>query len=191
MIGPLELRREFHHAHRLAVALRLRHAEVADQLLLRVAALLLADHHHRLAFEEGHARNDGGIVGKGAIAVQFHEVGEQPLDVIERSAGASDGAPVAPVPTPDSRAPALRPLRIVVPSSGYVAKIFNRLGAADALDFGAKFLVRPDPSGHIQNNREVLRPFEPQADGRVAWLAARTTCPALRLCRYRCSRAAP
>ncbi len=46
--------------------------------------------------------NDRGIVGKGAIAMQLHEVREQPLDVVERSAGASGDARTAPVPRPDS-----------------------------------------------------------------------------------------
>ena len=83
MIGPLELRRELHHAHGLAIAFGLWHSEVAMQLLLRVAAFLLADDHHRLAVEEGHARDDGGIVGEGAVAVNFLEIREQTLDVVE------------------------------------------------------------------------------------------------------------
>ena len=33
--------------------------------------------------EAGHSANNGGIVAESAIAVDFAEVGEQPLDVIE------------------------------------------------------------------------------------------------------------
>src|SRR6185436_21175030 len=43
-----ELFGELHHAQRLAVALGLGHAEIARDLFLGVAALLVAEHHARL-----------------------------------------------------------------------------------------------------------------------------------------------
>src|SRR6478736_6777112 len=52
-----------------------------------------------------------------------------------------------------------------------VSQNLERLGAADSLDFRAKLLIRPDPSGHIQNNREVPGPFEPQPDSCLTGLS--------------------
>ena len=60
MIGRLKLRGKLHQAQRFAIAFRLGHAEVAQQLLLGIAAFLLADDHHGLAVEVGHAADDGG-----------------------------------------------------------------------------------------------------------------------------------
>ena len=74
--GTAELRGDLHHAHRLAVALGLGHPEVAADLLLGVAPLLVADHHAGLAVEARQAADDGGVIGEMAIAVQFLELGE-------------------------------------------------------------------------------------------------------------------
>src|SRR6185369_6175210 len=76
--------RELHQPERLAVALRVRHAEAAEQILFRVAALLLADHHHRLAVEERGTADERGIVGEMTVAVQLGPVAERALDVVER-----------------------------------------------------------------------------------------------------------
>src|SRR5205814_8097965 len=46
-----ELLAELHQAQRLAIALGLRHAEVAGDLLFGIAPLLMADHHARRAAE--------------------------------------------------------------------------------------------------------------------------------------------
>ena len=75
---PAEL---FGHAHQpdgLAIALGPRVAEVAVDLLLGVAALVMADDHHRLPFVAGGARHDGVIVGEAAVAVELDEIGEEP-----------------------------------------------------------------------------------------------------------------
>ena len=61
--------RHVHQAQRLAVALRARHTEVAEYLGLGVAALLVADQHHRAAAEAAEAADDRVIVRKGAVAV--------------------------------------------------------------------------------------------------------------------------
>ena len=79
-----ELLGELHEPQRLAVALRARHAEVAVDLLLGVAALLVADHHARLAVEAREAADDRRVVGVAAVAVQLAEVAEQAVDVVER-----------------------------------------------------------------------------------------------------------
>src|SRR4029079_2401165 len=82
--GQGEFLGELHEAQRLAVAVRARHPEVAVDLLLGVAPLLLADHHARLAVEAGETADDRRIVGVCAIAVQLAELGEHAVDVIAR-----------------------------------------------------------------------------------------------------------
>src|SRR4030095_12862687 len=79
-----ELFGQFHESQGFAVALRPRNAEVAIDLLLGVAPLLLAEHHAWLAVEAGEPTDDCGIVGIRAVAVQFAEVAEHAVDVIER-----------------------------------------------------------------------------------------------------------
>ena len=71
-------------AQRLAIAFGLGHAQVAENFLLGVAALLLADDHDGALFEPAHAGDDGVVVGEEAVAVDLVEIGEQALDVVER-----------------------------------------------------------------------------------------------------------
>ena len=52
--------------------------------LLGVAALLVAQHHAGLAVEARQAADDGQVVGEVAVAVQFLEVGEDLVDVVQR-----------------------------------------------------------------------------------------------------------
>ena len=51
---------------------------------LGVAAFLVADDHHALAVETGQTADDGRIIRIVAVAVQFFEIGEQVLDVVQR-----------------------------------------------------------------------------------------------------------
>jgi hypothetical protein len=83
-----ELLGELHEPQRLAVALGVGHAEVAREVLLGVAAALVADDHHALAVEPREAADDGAVVAEGAVAVQLHPVGEREPQVVER-----EGAP--------------------------------------------------------------------------------------------------
>ena len=76
--------RELHHPHRLAVALRIGHAEVPARPLLQVAALLVPDQRDRAALELADPGHDRVVVHPAAIAVQLEEVVEDPLDVVER-----------------------------------------------------------------------------------------------------------
>ena len=62
----------------------MRRAEVAVDALLHVAALLGGDDQNFFAVKAGHAADDGGVVAKAAVAVNFAEVGEDALDVVER-----------------------------------------------------------------------------------------------------------
>ena len=53
------------------------------QPLLDVPPLLMTHHRHRQVVETGQAGNDGGIVGVVAVAVQFVEIREQPIYVVQ------------------------------------------------------------------------------------------------------------
>src|SRR2546426_8243398 len=79
-----ELLGQLHQAQRLAVALGLGHAEVAQDLLLGIAALLVADDHAGRVAEARQAADDRGVVGEGAVAVQLLEMREQHLHIIQR-----------------------------------------------------------------------------------------------------------
>src|SRR5262249_13692366 len=79
-----ELLGELHQSQRLAEALRLGHSEIAMELFLRIAALLVPDHDAALAAEARHSANDRRVVGKRPVAVELLEPGEQAVDVVER-----------------------------------------------------------------------------------------------------------
>ena len=72
-----------HQAKGLAVAFRIRAAEVAAEVFLGVAAFLLAEDHDRTAFEESGATDDGLVVHVQAVAMQLLEVVEQHADVVQ------------------------------------------------------------------------------------------------------------
>ena len=73
-----------HGAQGFAVAFRLRHAEIPVKLLFGIAALLFADQQDGLAVEPAHAAHDRGIVPEEAIAVDFLEIRQNALHVVER-----------------------------------------------------------------------------------------------------------
>ena len=75
---------ERHRAHRLAIALGIRHPEVPLRALLDVAALLVADEHDGPPAELPEPGHERGVVGATAVAVELEEVVEDPLDVVER-----------------------------------------------------------------------------------------------------------
>src|SRR5690606_18008123 len=79
-----ELLRLEHEPQRLPVSLRMRHAEVAAQVLLHVAALLMAHHHHGPPVEPRPPAYDRFVIAVVAVAVQLDEVGERAIDVVER-----------------------------------------------------------------------------------------------------------
>ena len=78
----MELLGELHQTQRLSIALGMRHAEVALQLLLRVAAALVSDDHYRVVVQTRPTADDRGVVAKCAIAVELDEIGEGEPDVI-------------------------------------------------------------------------------------------------------------
>src|SRR5690348_1385673 len=71
--GQAEAFGHLHQAQRLAVAFRTRHAEVAADLRLDVAALLVTDHHHRPPDHAREAADDRRVVGIHAIARELVE----------------------------------------------------------------------------------------------------------------------
>ena len=79
----MELLREAIAADGLAVALRVRHPEVAFDVLLRRGALLLTDDHDRAAAELGDPGDDRRIVAEPAIPVELLEAVEHPADHVE------------------------------------------------------------------------------------------------------------
>ena len=82
--GFPELLRELHDAERLAVTLGAGHAEVAPDLFLRVAALLVAHDRDGPTPEHPEARDDGRVVRERAVALPLDEVVDEDADVVER-----------------------------------------------------------------------------------------------------------
>ena len=71
-----------HQAQGLPVALGSRHAEVAADLALGVAAFLVANDHHAAAVDTRETAHDRGVIGKGAVAGQFLELVADHPDVV-------------------------------------------------------------------------------------------------------------
>ena len=82
--GPPELLGHLHEPERLAVSLRVRHAEVAAQVVLHVAALLVPDHHDGPAVEPRPPPDDRLVVAVAPVAPELEPVGEYAVDVVER-----------------------------------------------------------------------------------------------------------
>ena len=75
---------QLHHAERLAETLGPRHAEVAADLFLRVAPLLMPDDRDGDTPEDREPGDDRRIVGVLPVAMELDEVGHERLDVVER-----------------------------------------------------------------------------------------------------------
>ena len=58
------------------------HAEVAPHPLLGATALAVADHHHLVVTQPGHAADHGLVVAIGAIPVNLAEIREDSLDKV-------------------------------------------------------------------------------------------------------------
>ena len=71
-----------HQPHRLAVALRPRHAEVMLQAGFGVAPLLVAHHHHAPAAEAAQAPHHRLVVAEHTVAAQLHEVLDQLAQIV-------------------------------------------------------------------------------------------------------------
>ena len=71
-------------AQGLAVALGIRHTEIAHRPFRRGAPLLLRNHHNRLLVEGGRPADDGVVVTEDAITVQLEEIAEDRVDIVQR-----------------------------------------------------------------------------------------------------------
>src|SRR6266566_8415593 len=60
------------------------HSKIATQLLLGVAAALMANHHDGIVVQTRPTADDRGVVTVGAIAMKLDEIREGELDVIGR-----------------------------------------------------------------------------------------------------------
>src|SRR5207247_8991750 len=79
-----ELRGQLHQPQRLAISLGVRHAEVARDLLARVASLLMTHHDDRAAFEARESAADGGTVAEQTMAVQPGKASKRRLPPVAR-----------------------------------------------------------------------------------------------------------
>ena len=75
---------QLHQPHRLAIPLRVRHAEVPRRAFLEVASLLVSDQGDGPTLEAAEPDDDGRIVGASAVSVQLDPVLEQALHVVQR-----------------------------------------------------------------------------------------------------------
>src|SRR5690606_26562180 len=82
--GQPKLLGMLHQPARLTEPLGTRHAEVAEQVLLGVAATLVAEPDNRAATEGTEATDQRLVITEGAVATEFHHVLEQFLHVVER-----------------------------------------------------------------------------------------------------------
>ena len=82
--GAGELFGELHDTERLAISLRIGHAEITADALVVVTALLLTDHRHRNAVELGKTGNHGGILAGEPVSVEFGEIGEHHGNIVQR-----------------------------------------------------------------------------------------------------------
>ena len=78
----LEALREPEQPRRLAIALRVGHAEVVRDPALGIGALLLADHHDGVAAEAPEPADDGTVLTEGAVPRERQEVGDEARNVV-------------------------------------------------------------------------------------------------------------
>src|SRR5262249_31173748 len=79
----LEALGEFHQAHRLAVALRPRHAEIVLDATFGARALLVPDDAQAHPVETSEAAHHRGIIAELAIAGERREVGDERGNIVD------------------------------------------------------------------------------------------------------------
>ena len=82
--GTTELLSNLHATQGLAIALRMRHSEIAANALLGGPAFAVANDEDFLVAETGHAARHGNIVAIGPIPVNLAEIRKYPLDKVHR-----------------------------------------------------------------------------------------------------------
>src|SRR2546428_234074 len=98
-----ELLGELHEAERLAIALGVRHAEVARDLLTRVAPLLVVDDDDPLPLEPRQATDDRRVVPVEPVAVELDEVLEEEPDEVARVGALGVAGELRPLPGGQAR----------------------------------------------------------------------------------------
>ena len=83
-----EALRQLHDPHRLAVALRVGHAEVAPDVLVGVGALLLADEGDAPPVDPSPAGDERRVVAEAAVAVQLDDLVGHVAQQVERARSA-------------------------------------------------------------------------------------------------------
>ena len=73
-----------HYPHGFSIALRPRHTKIAVNVLLGVTALLVTDKGNTLTFKTTNPAYYCWIITKQAIAMQFINVFQNPVNIIQR-----------------------------------------------------------------------------------------------------------
>src|SRR5690606_11648526 len=94
----LETLSHLHQTQCFTITFRLRHTEVAVDLVMHGTTFLFTNHHDRFAIQTCDAADDGFVVTKMAITMQFIPIGKHAADVIRgirtlRMAGNLDDVP--------------------------------------------------------------------------------------------------
>ena len=100
--GQAEFVGQPHQAQRLAIAFGVGGAEIAQDVFLGVPAFLGADHQHAMFAQPGKTADHGAVFGKKPVAVQFLEIRESLLQVIQRVGKDGTLTTLQPRPSPDA-----------------------------------------------------------------------------------------
>ncbi len=82
--GQTALVGQAHQPKRLPIALRVRRTEIAQDIFLCLAPFLRPDDHHLVVIQPRESADHGPIIGKKPVAVQFGEVAERHLQIVQR-----------------------------------------------------------------------------------------------------------
>src|ERR1700716_1831420 len=116
----MEFLRESIEAHGLAVPLRVRHAEVANDVLLGRRSLLLANDDDRTAIKLGDAADDRWVVAERAVSVEL-------LKALEHAADDVEGVRARDVPRGLHGLPGRRPTRRELRSVGNEPRLDDQM----------------------------------------------------------------
>ena len=81
--GQAEALGQPHQSPRLAIPFRPPHAEIVLEPSLGIRAFFGAEHEDAAPAKATDAADNGGILGEDAVAGEWHEISDQPADVIE------------------------------------------------------------------------------------------------------------
>ena len=146
MTGRENFSASAHEAQGLAVAFGMRAAEVAQEVLLGVAALLLADEHDAAPADRGKAAGHRVVIADVAVAVQFQELVEAELRVVEHVGPLGVAGDLDALPGGEQGVDfLLQPLEFLFQLRDLDREFFGRLDvvlAAQLVEFLARFHER-------------------------------------------------